>query len=81
MSKTTDDVYRISKDQMEIINGIASDEKAFPFFCFAPYALVVTYLFTKEKMTTTLETVKNKLFISAINQSVIYYYFCVAVSQ
>lgn len=62
LSKTTDDVYRITKDQIEIINDIASDKKSLSFFfCLAPYALVVTYLFTKEMNENDFKTVKNKL--------------------
>lgn len=33
-SKTTDDVYRITKDQIEIINDIASDKNSLSFFLF-----------------------------------------------
>lgn len=35
LSKTTDDVYRITKDQIEIINDIASDKKSLSFFLFS----------------------------------------------
>lgn len=36
-------------------------KKPFLFFCLAPYALVVTYLFTKEINENDFKTVKNKL--------------------
>lgn len=46
LSKTTDDVYRITKDQIEIINDIASDKKSLSFFflfsavCFSRHLFV-----------------------------------------